>query len=84
LVQNDDDRHGRNRLGFYQAVTLDSECIQEAFPSHHLPKHIKHYYAREAHALDSMEPLAHPKLGALYKRKHWDGKVGPPPTTSTT
>ena len=76
LVQNDDDCHGRNLPGFYHAVTLGSERIQKAFSSHRLPKQIKHYYAREAHALDSTDPLAHPKLGALYKHKHWDGKVG--------
>jgi hypothetical protein len=76
LVQRDDDRHGRNRPGFNHAVTLGSMRIQKAFPSHHLPKQIKHYYAREVHALDSTDPLAHPKLGALYKRKHWDGTVG--------
>ena len=76
LVQNDDDRHGRNLPGYYHTVTLGSERIQKAFSSHRLPKQIKHYYAREAHALDSTDPLAHPKLGALYKRKHWDGKVG--------
>ena len=76
LVQNDDDCRGRNLPGSYHAVTLGSRRIQEAFSSHRLPKHIKHYYAREAHALDSTDPLAHPKLAALYKRRHWDGKVG--------
>jgi hypothetical protein len=64
IVQNDDDEAGRNRPGYYHTVTLDSRRIREAFPDHHLPKEVKHYYAREAVSVPDDHPLAHPKVGA--------------------
>jgi len=67
IVQNDDDEKGRNRPGYYNTVTLGPKRISEAWPTHHLPKEIKHYYAREAASKSKDEPLAHPKVGASYQ-----------------
>ena len=44
-VQNDQNERGETLPGYYHTVTLDHQRIQEAFPSHALPKEIKHYYA---------------------------------------
>lgn len=76
LVQNDDDEHGHNLPGYYHTVTLDQDRVREAWPSHELPKEIKHYYAREAANKDESDPLAHPKVEAAYQVSRWDGKVG--------
>jgi hypothetical protein len=64
LVQNDTDEKNRTLPGYYHTATLDAHRVREAFPDHHLPKEVKHYYAREAAALDENNPLAHPKIGA--------------------
>jgi hypothetical protein len=80
LDQNDDDNHGRNLPGFYHTATLDRARIREAFPSHHLAKEVKHYYAREALAMPDDHPLRHPKLGASYQRsfmRHDDDPIRP-------
>jgi hypothetical protein len=79
LVQNDSDEQGRTLPGYYHTVTLDQKRVQAAFPSHVLPKEIKHYYAREAHGKPKSDPLAHPKLGASYQVSRWDGKLGVSP-----
>lgn len=76
LVQNDDDEHGRNLPGYYHTVTLGPKRIESAFPSHELPKEIKHYYAREAASLPDDNPLSHPKLGASYQANRWDESLG--------
>lgn len=76
LVQNDDDEEGRNVPGYYHTVTLGPERVEAAFPSHSLPKEIKHYYARESEALAEDNPLAHPKLGASYEANRWDDSLG--------
>jgi hypothetical protein len=79
VVQNDDDDHGRNLPGYYHTVTLGPRRIREAFPSHALPKEIKHYYAREAQSQGDDSPLAHPKVGASYQVSRWDEKLGVTP-----
>lgn len=76
VVQNDQTGHGETLPGYYHTVTLDQKRIQEAFPSHALPKEIKHYYAREALSFPEDHPLRHPKLGASYQVNRWKGKVG--------
>lgn len=76
LVQNDNDGHGNNVPGYYHTVTLGPARIGEAFPSHQLPKEIKHYYAREAASKPDDNPLSHPKLGASYQVNRWNGKLG--------
>ncbi|WP_411964693.1 MarR family transcriptional regulator [Haloferax sp. YSMS24] len=74
VVQNDQTERGEPLPGYYHTVTLGQERIQEAMPSHELPKEIKHYYARKAFPND--HPLSHPKLGASYQVNRWDGKIG--------
>lgn len=64
IVQNDDDERGRNLPGYYHTATLGPRRIQEAFPDHHLPKEVKHYYAREALSVPDDHPLSHPKVGS--------------------
>ena len=76
VVQNDQNERGETLPGYYHTVTLDQQRIQEAFPSHELPKECKHYYAREALSFPSDHPLRHPKLGASYQVSRWDGKIG--------
>lgn len=76
IKQNDRDEKGRHRPGYYHTVTLGTGRIQEAWPSHRLPKEIKHYYAREAVSKPDSDPLAHPKLGASYQVSAWDEKIG--------
>ncbi len=79
VVQNDQTEHKEALPGYYHTVTLGQKRIQEAFPSHELPKEIKHYYAREAKAFPDDSPLRHPKLGASYQVNRWDGKIGVSP-----
>jgi predicted transcriptional regulator len=79
LVQNERDEHGRHLPGYYHTVTLGPRRIQEAFPSHQLPKENKHYYAREAYQHPDDHPLAHPKLGASYQANRWDETLGVEP-----
>ncbi|WP_135828954.1 DUF7845 domain-containing protein [Halorussus halobius] len=76
VVQNDDDGHRNNLPGYYHTVTLGPKRVREAFPSHALPKEVKHYYAREAYQKPDSDPLAHPKLGASYQANRWDRKLG--------
>lgn len=76
VVQNDQNEHGETLPGYYHTVTLGQERIQEALPSHELPKEIKHYYAREAKSFPDDHPLAHPEVGASYQVNRWDGKIG--------
>ncbi|EMA34374.1 MarR family transcriptional regulator [Haloarcula japonica] len=64
IVQNDDDERGRNLPGYYHTATLGPKRIREAFPDHHLPKEVKHYYAREALSVPEDHPLSHPKVGS--------------------
>ncbi|AEM58416.1 hypothetical protein HISP_14420 [Haloarcula hispanica N601] len=64
IVQNDDDERGRNLPGYYHTATLGPKRIREAFPDHHLPKEVKHYYAREALSVPDDHPLSHPKVGS--------------------
>ncbi|WP_081655520.1 DUF7845 domain-containing protein [Halopiger goleimassiliensis] len=75
LVQNDDDERGRNLPGYYHTVTLGPRRIGEAFPSHHTPKEVKHYYAREAKSLPKTDPLRHPKVEAAYQASRWDETI---------
>ncbi|MWG36092.1 DUF7845 domain-containing protein [Halomarina oriensis] len=76
IVQNDDDEQGRNVPGYYHTVTLGTRRIREAFPTHQLPKEVKHYYAREAATKSEKGPLAHPKLGVSYQVSRWDETLG--------
>lgn len=75
VVQNDTDGRGRDLPGYYHTTTLGPERIRRAFEGHHLPKEIKHYYAREAASMDEDEALAHPKLGASYQVNRWDNTL---------
>jgi len=76
LIQNDDDNHGRNLPGFYHTATLGPRRITEAFPSHSLPKEVKHYYAKEALSFPKTDPLRHPKLEVAYQVSRWDETIG--------
>lgn len=75
LVQNDDDERGCTIPGYYHTATLGPDRIREVFPSHSLPKEVKHYYAREAADRPPADPLAHPKVGASYQVSRWDGTL---------
>jgi len=72
FVQNDADHHGNRLPGFYHTVTLGPTRIREVFPSHALPKEVKHYYESEAHDRHADDPLAHPKLEAAYQVSRWN------------
>ena len=76
LVQNERDERGRHLPGYYHTVTLGPRRIEAAFPSHSLPKEVKHYYSREAAGMPESEPLAHPKLGVSYQVNRWDETLG--------
>lgn len=76
VVQNDEDERGRNVAGYYHTVTLGPKRVREAFPSHALPKEVKHYYAREAESMTADEALAHPKVGASYQVSLHDQTLG--------
>jgi predicted transcriptional regulator len=76
VVQNDQTERGETLPGYYHTVTLGQKRVQQALPSHGLPKEIKHYYAREAESFPADHPLAHPKVGASYQVNRWDGKLG--------
>jgi len=67
LVQDDTETEG-----YYHTATLGPSRVAEAWPSHSLPKEVKHYYARDPHGRDDDDPLAHPKLGASYQVSRWD------------
>ena len=79
IVQNDEDDHGQTLSGYYHTVTLGPRRVTEAFPSHDLPKEVKHYYAREALSFPKDHPLRHPKMGVSYQVSRWDGKLGVSP-----
>jgi hypothetical protein len=79
LVQNDRTERGETLPGYYHTVTLGQMRVQEAFPSHELPKEIKHYYTREAKSFSGDDMLSHPKLCASYQVNRWDGKLGVSP-----
>lgn len=76
VVQNDEDGHGRTLPGYYHTVTLGPRRIREAFPTHALPKEVKHYRAREAGSLPDDSPLAHPNIGVFYQVSRWDDTLG--------
>lgn len=76
VVQNDDDDHGNNRPGYYHTVTLGPRRVREAFPTHSLPKEVKHYYAREAANVPDDSPLVHPKVGVSYQVSRWNETLG--------
>ena len=75
LVQNDDDKRGRDKPGFYHTATLGPERIREVWPNHNLPKEIKHYYKEDYHERSRSDPLHHPKLEAAYQVSRWDGTL---------
>jgi len=72
LVQNDDDKRGREKPGFYHTTTLGVERIREVWPNHNLPKEVKHYYKDDYHERNKSDPLHHPKLEAAYQVSRWD------------
>lgn len=72
LKQWDSNDHGRQLPGYLHTVTLAPHRIIEAWPSHNLPKEVKHYYAKEALSKSDSDPLAHPKVGASYQVSQWD------------
>lgn len=67
LVQQDVNERGEQTPGYYHTTTLGSKRINKIWPSHHLPKEIKHYEAQEGANLPESHPMAHPKLGASYQ-----------------
>lgn len=69
LVQFDSDEHGRDRPGYYHTATLGPGRVAEAFPTHDLPKEVKHYYAKESVSLSGS--LSHPKVGVSYQKSFW-------------
>jgi predicted transcriptional regulator len=79
VVQNDQNGRGETLPGHYHTVTLGQKRVREAFPSHELPKELKHYYSREAKSFDDDHPLSHPKVGASYQVNRWDGRIGVSP-----
>jgi predicted transcriptional regulator len=70
LVQNDSDERDVQKPGFYHTATLGPQRIREVWPSHGLPKEIKHYYKKDYH--DRTDGLAHPKLEAAYQTSRTD------------
>ncbi|SFT09590.1 DUF7845 domain-containing protein [Halostagnicola kamekurae] len=79
LVQYDSDEDGRDRPGYYHTATLGPHRVREAFPSHELPKEVKHYYAQHAVSLDSNRSIAHPKVGVSYQRSFWNEQLDASP-----
>jgi len=75
LVQYDSDERGRQQPGYYHTATLGPHRVQEAFPSHELPKEVKHYYAQEAAGMDSGRDIAHPKVGTSHQKSFWKEKL---------
>ena len=75
VVQNDEDGHGRTRPGYYHTVTLDPRRIREAFPTHALPKEVKHYYMKDPDNYDPDEFGWHPKLEIGYQTSVTDRTV---------
>jgi hypothetical protein len=94
LLENDRDGHrkveqadmnerGEQLPGYRHQVGVDEHRVQEVFANHSLPKRWKHYYAREALSRDDSDPLAHPKVGAIYYGSLWrdtDRKLGVSPS----
>ena len=76
LVQYESDERGRQQPGYYHTATLGSQRVTEAFPSHALPKEVKHYYAKEAATMSTDRETAHPKVGVSYQKSFWDDKLG--------
>jgi len=70
LVQNDSDERDVQKPGYYHTVTLGPDRIREVWPSHGLPKEIKHYYKEDYH--DRADDLEHPKLEAAYQTSRTD------------
>jgi hypothetical protein len=82
IEQRDMDERGEQLPGYRHQVGLDENRIQEILPDHSLPKRAKHYYAREALNKAKSDPLAHPKVGAIYYSNLWrdqDQKLGVSP-----
>jgi hypothetical protein len=75
LVQYDNDECGRQKPGYYHNATLGPRRVREAFPSHELPKEVKHYYAQEAAGMDDDRDLSHPKVGTSYQKSFWKEKL---------
>lgn len=75
LVQNDANERGDQLPGYYHTATVDVGRIQDAWPTHQLPKEIKHYYAREALSFPTDHPLRHPKVEAAYQVSRSDGTL---------
>ncbi|OLZ42012.1 hypothetical protein A6E15_13940 [Natrinema saccharevitans] len=79
LVQYDSDENARDRPGYYHTATLGPRRVREAFPSHELPKEVKHYYAQQAVSLDNSRSIAHPKVGVSYQRSFWKEQLDASP-----
>lgn len=65
IVQDDADKRGEKKPGFYHTVTLGPKRVREVWPDHQLPIELKHYYKKDYHA--RTDGLAHPKLEAAYQ-----------------
>ncbi|ELZ06801.1 hypothetical protein C480_07207 [Natrialba aegyptia DSM 13077] len=79
LVQYDSDEDARDRPGYYHTATLGPRRVLEAFPSHELPKEVKHYYAQHTVSLDNNRSIAHPKVGTSYQRSFWNDQLDASP-----
>lgn len=75
-VQNDDDKYGNKKPGWYHTTTLGPDRIQALFPRHEFPKESKHYYHEEYQNYSIRQALRHPKVEVAYQVSRWDGKVG--------
>jgi len=76
FAQYDCDERGSQQPGYYHTTTLGPRRVTEAFPSHALPKEVKHYYAKEAAAMDPSRDTVHPKVGVYYQKSFWNDKLG--------
>jgi hypothetical protein len=75
LVQYDSDERGRQQPDYYHTATLGPRRVEEAFPSHELPKEVKHYYAQEVAGMHSERDLANPTIGTSYQKSFWREKL---------
>jgi hypothetical protein len=71
VEQRDMNERGKQLPGYRHQTAVDEHRIQEILPNHSLPKRVKHYYAREALSRAESDPLAHPKVGAIYYSSLW-------------
>jgi hypothetical protein len=70
IVQDDADKRGVQKPGFYHTATLGPKRVREVWPDHQLPVELKHYYKPDYY--ERTGGLSHPKLEAAYQTSRTD------------